>query len=401
MSIKRRCLLLSIMLVILFISHACDSSEPEEEMIFGMLLVGPYNDQGWSQAHFDGGLYVEEKLDNVKMLWIDKVNPADRPDTTTEELAQVLVQKGASLIIFTSDDMKDAAIKFARAHPQIIVIHAGGNGDTAWKEGKNYENIHNLGNVMGRMEFGRMISGCSAALTTQTGKIGYLGPLVNEETLRLAASTYLGAKYCWTDYLRKDPEDLTFKVTWIGFWFDVPGVTLDPSQVSADFFNSGYDVVISGIDTREALQEAKKFADAGNRVWAAPYDYIRGCEDAPEVCIGVSYFNWGPGYLRIVKAAQSGDWERSWDWESPDFTDINNRDTSAVGFIQGDGLTPNATARLDEFISALGKGLNLWIGPINLIDGTMYLSDGEVATDQQIWYLPRLLEGMIENGVRE
>ena len=28
------------------------------------------------------------------------------------------------------------------------------------------------------------------------------------------------------------------------------------------------------------------------------------------------------------------------------------------------------------------------------LDGTVYLADGEVATEAQIWYLPQLLEGM-------
>jgi len=36
----------------------------------------------------------------------------------------------------------------------------------------------------------------------------------------------------------------------------------------------------------------------------------------------------------------------------------------------------------------------LWTGPINLQDGSAYLADGEVGTDQQVWYLPQLLEGM-------
>jgi simple sugar transport system substrate-binding protein len=29
---------------------------------FGMLLVGPHNDQGWSQATYDGGQYVEQHV---------------------------------------------------------------------------------------------------------------------------------------------------------------------------------------------------------------------------------------------------------------------------------------------------------------------------------------------------
>ena len=34
----------------------------DEPFVFGMLLVGPYNDHGWSQAHYEAGKYVEEKL---------------------------------------------------------------------------------------------------------------------------------------------------------------------------------------------------------------------------------------------------------------------------------------------------------------------------------------------------
>jgi len=244
------------------------------------------------------------------------------------------------------------------------------------------------------MEYGKMMAGCAAALSTQTGKIGYLGPLINDETRRLAASAYLGARYCWTNYLGNDAADLEFKVTWIGFWFNIPGVTSDPTQVADDFFNSGYDVVISGIDTTEGLVEAKKLSEAGQSVWAVPYDFKGSCEEAPEVCLGVPYFNWGPDYLRYLKSAQDGSWQVAWEWNGPDWTDINNPDTSAVGFIKGTALSADATAKLDEFITALAGGLNLWTGPINLQDGTSYLADGQVATDQEVWYLPQLLEGM-------
>jgi simple sugar transport system substrate-binding protein len=363
-----------------------------EPFKFGLLMVGPYNDHGWSQAHYDAGLYVQEKLPGSEMVYIDKVNPADRPGTTPAQLAEELLAQGAKVIIFNSDDMKDSALEFAQAHPDVPVIHA--SGDSAWKDGKDYKGLPMLTNIMGRMELGKMMAGCSAALTTQTGKIGYLGPLINDETRRLASSAYLGARYCWTNVLGKDPADLEFKVTWIGFWFNIPGVTSDPTQVADDFYNSGYDVVISGIDTTEGLVEAKKLSAAGQAVWAVPYDYKGSCEEAAEVCLGVPYFNWGPAYLKYIKSAQDGNWTTAWEWNGPDWTDINNPDTSAVGFIKGTALSADAAAKLDEFITALAGGLNLWTGPINLQDGTSYLTDGQVATDQEVWYLPQLLEGM-------
>lgn len=370
-----------------------------EPFKFGMLLVGPYNDHGWSQAHYDAGLYIQEKLPGSEMIYIDKVNPADRAGTTPAQLAEELLAQGAKVIIFNSDDMKDSALEFAEAHPDLPVIHA--SGDSAWADGKDFRDLPMLANIMGRMEYGKMIAGCAAALTTQTGKIGYLGPLINDETRRLAASAYLGARYCWQNYLGKDPTELGFKVTWIGFWFNIPGVTSDPTQVADDFFNSGFDVVLSGIDTTEALVEAKKLKDAGQTVWAVPYDYKGSCEEATDVCLGVPYFNWGPAYLRYITAAQAGNWQAAWEWNPPDWADINNPDTSAVGFIKGTALSADASAKLDEFIGALAGGLNLWTGPINLQDGTAYLQEAQVATDQEVWYLPQLLEGMEGQSVSE
>ncbi|WP_345107648.1 hypothetical protein [Candidatus Villigracilis vicinus] len=87
---------------------AATEAAAAEPFVFGMLLVGPYNDNGWSQAHYEAGKYVEENL-GATMLYLDKVNPADRPGTTPDQLAEELVAQGAKLVIFNSDDMKDAS----------------------------------------------------------------------------------------------------------------------------------------------------------------------------------------------------------------------------------------------------------------------------------------------------
>jgi len=371
---------------------AAPAEEPMEEFTIGLLLVGPYNDKGYSQAHYEAGEYVVENVPGVKMIYLDKVNTADRPGTTGVQLGEELVAQGAKLVVFNSDDMKDDAIEFTKKHPEIFVIHA--SGDSVWKDGENYQELPNMVNLMGGMEYGKMIAGCNAALHTQSGSIGYLGPLINEETRRLAASAYLGARYCWENYLEKDPADLSFRVTWIGFWFNIPGFTEDPTQVANEFINSGADVIISGIDTTEGLVEARKATSEGKQVYAIPYDFVGACEEAPDVCLGVPYFNWGPSYVRYVKSAMDGTWQSAFEWMPPDWTDINNIDSSAVGFLSGPGMNEEAKPLLDQFISELAGGLNLWTGPLNFQDGTEFLADGQVATDVEIWYLPQLLEGM-------
>ena len=362
----------------------------------GLVLVGPYNDRGWSQAHYDGMQYALSKLPGTKLVYIDKANSADRPGTTVSQLAESLVAQGAKLVIFSSDDFMDEANKFAMAHPDIFVIMA--SGDQQWKEGKAYKPMANMSSVMGRMEYMKMVAGVAAAMTSKTGKIGFLGPLINDETRRLAASAYLGARYAWVNYLKKDPAQLQFRVTWIGFWFNIPGVTSDPTQVADEFFNSGFDVVISGIDTTEAVAEASKFASQGKQVWAIPYDYAKAMDEGKGVSLGVPYFNWGPTYVKNLKDAINGTWKSHHEWNGPDWKNINNPDTSAVGFIKGT-LNPAASSAIDKFIGELAGGLNLWKGPINLQDGTPYIKAGQAATDQQVWYLPQLLQGMTGQSV--
>jgi simple sugar transport system substrate-binding protein len=365
---------------------------PDEPLVFGMILVGPENDRGWSQAHHEAGQYLEEKL-GAEMITLDKVNTADRPDTTVEQVADDMIAQGAQLVFMTSDDMRDGATAAAAAHPDVPMIWS--SGDSAWEEGEAYADLDNLGNSMGRMYYGKMIAGCAAALTSETGQISYLGPLINDETRRLVNSAYLGARHCWTEVRGNDAADLGFEVNWIGFWFNIPGVTLDPTEVANAFFDGGADVIISGIDTTEALVVAGQRSTAGEAVWAVPYDYEGACEEAPEVCLGVPYFNWAPHYLEIAESVQNGTFSATWEWNGPDWGDINNIDTSAVGWISGDGLSDENAATLDEFIDGLADGsLNLFVGPLNYQDGSEYLADGNEATDQDLWYTKQLLEGV-------
>ena len=142
----------------------------------------------------------------------------------------------------------------------------------------------------------------------------------------LQVSLYLGAEYCW-EASGKDIADLEIEVNWIGFWFNIPGVTLDPTEVTNAFFDGGADVVVSGIDTTEALVVAGQRSDAGETVWAIPYDFVGSCSEAPAVCLGVPYFNWGPSYLDVAESVASDSFEATFQWIPPDWADINNRDS--------------------------------------------------------------------------
>jgi len=162
-----------------------------------------------------------------------------------------------------------------------------------------------------------------------------------------------------------------------------------------EFINGGYDVTISGLDTPEAAQETKKAAAAGKKVKFVHYDLKTGCDLAADQCLGSPYFNWGPEYVKAIKAAQDGKFNNyPFVWAAPDWKDINNVDTSMIGYTKGKALGDNA-AKLDEFIKGLADGsVNLWKGPIKYQDGTDFVKDGATATPKQIWYMEQLLQGI-------
>jgi simple sugar transport system substrate-binding protein len=374
-----------------------------EEFVFGMVLVGFKNDAGWSQAHYEGGLYVQEKIPGSRMVFVENINGGNTEVPFESAIAE-LVDQGAKLIFTTSDEHEEDTSKIAPEYPDVTFVNISGD-DTYTGEAPE-----NVGNLMGTMEWGKLVAGCAAALTTETGKIGYLGPLINFETRRLAASAYLGARYCYEKYAGGDPAELQFTVTWIGFWFNIPGVTLDPLEVSTQFFNEGNDVVISGIDTTEALTVAGQRAAQGEKVWAVPYDFRDACNAAPEVCLGVPYFNWGAAYVDVVSAVQAGTYQPEFKLVGPDWEDINNLDTTGIGFIVGPALSEEDQESLDAFIaemtafatdSANEGNIFLWVGPLAYQDGTEIAAEGEalpfiapLGEKPSIWYLDQLLEGM-------
>ncbi len=389
---KHRLLVLIVLLALVAAPALGAFAQEDEEFVFGLVLVGPKDDHGWSEAHFTGGEYVEEKIPGTHMVVFESLNPADAPETTLEQVVDSMVEEGAQLIFTTSDAFEEDTNPVAEKYPDVVFVNISGD------DALTGEAPENVGNLMGQMIWGKLIAGCAAGIATESSQIGYLGPLINAETRRLAASAYLGARHCYETFAEGNPDDLEFTVTWIGFWFNIPGVTLDPTEEVNRFFDAGVDVVISGIDTTEAIVEAGRRAEEGETVWAVPYDYEGACEEAPDVCLGVPYFNWGPDYVWTVNRVMDGTWEQHWTWKAPYWEDMNDSDQTAVGYIMGSGLTEEQETILWGFIEMLSQTeegrFALWEGPLNLQDGTVLAEEGEWVDPMDVWYLEQLLEGM-------
>jgi simple sugar transport system substrate-binding protein len=395
----KRNVFLTALLAISLLLVAVGSLSAQDEFVFGMVLVGPQDDRGWSQAHYEGGLAVEESIEGARMLVFESLNAVDSPETTLRDVVEIFVDEGAQLIITTSDAFEEDTSALAGDFPDVTFINVSGD-DVLTGEAPA-----NVGNVMAQSEWSRLISGCAAGLVTQTGHIGYVGPLINAETRRVSSAAYLGSNYCYEKYNPLAAETpLTFEVTWIGFWFAIPGVTLDPTEESNAFFDRGADIVMSGIDSTEMVTVAQQRASEGEAVYSLPYNSRTGCEAGPESCLGVPYYNWGVAYVSIAEAVIAGTWEQSWDWLAPNWEALGDPTQTITGFEVGPGFPEEYQASLDEFIAevtayatdpANEACVYLWQGPLNLQDGTALAEDGACVTEDDIWYLPQLLEGMV------
>lgn len=389
--------LLILLLLALALMSIAPAAMAQDEFVFGMVLVGPKDDRGWSQAHYEGGVYVEETIPGARMLVFESLNAADKPEATLADVVALFVEEGAKLVLTTSDAFEEDTATVAASYPDVVFINVSGDDVLAGTAPAN------LGNIMAMIEWPRLIAGCAAALTSETGKLGYVGPLINGETLRVASSAYLGAKHCW-ESKGGDPEAFDFAVTWIGFWFAIPGVTLDVTEETNRFFDNGADVVLSGVDTAEMVTVAAARQADGQNVYAVPYNSIAGCTQAPEACLGVPFYNWGPAYAEIAQAVIDGTWEQSWDWVQPVWEEISDPESSTItGFYYGEGLSEDTRAALEAFVAevaayatdeANAESVYLWQGPLNKQDGTPLAGEGENVSLSDIWYLDQLLEGI-------
>ena len=164
-----------------------------------VVLIGPINDGGWSQAHYDGAVYMKENLENANVVYLENVEEG----TNSEQVFRSLAQKGFDVIFGTSFGFMDPMEAVAEEFEDTYFIHVSG-----YKS-----NGTNFGNLMGAMEHMKYLSGYlsgqRAAMDGET-VLGYMYTFPIPEELRLGNAFMLGAK--------KTCPECTMIVTPINSW---------------------------------------------------------------------------------------------------------------------------------------------------------------------------------------
>ena len=181
-----------------------------------MILLGPHDDGGWSQAHYEGLQYVEKNVPNVHTAYIENVPEG----ADSEQVIRSLARKGFKLIYTTSFGYMDPTAAVAEEFPDITFIHL-----TGFKT-----NNANFGNLMGAMENMKYLAGMLAGARAKLDgnpKLGYMATFPIPEELRLGNAFAIG--------MRKTCPECTMDVRWINTWHD----PVKEKEGAASLFDAG------------------------------------------------------------------------------------------------------------------------------------------------------------------
>ena len=306
-----------------------------------MVLIGPHNDGGWSQAHYEGLEYLAANVENTHIAYIENVPEG----ADSEQVFRSLARKGFNLIFGTSFGFGDSMEIVAGEFPDTMFIH-----NTGIKS-----NGTNFGNLMGAMEDMKYLAGMLAgARAKQDGitKLGYMATFPIPEEIRLGNAIALG--------MRKTCPECTMDVVWINTWHD----PIKEKEAAAALFDAGADVVFTGADTPAVADVAQ---EKGR--WGVTYDWYGSCK--VERCLTAPYWVWGPIYADIAKQVQAGTYVPGWQ-----YFDAETGGLGLYGFMEGQEMTtgvkeldPAVITTVQETLAKMLAGeftrFDVFTGPIN------------------------------------
>jgi basic membrane protein A and related proteins len=313
----------------------------------GMVLIGPHDDGGWSQAHYEGLQYVCQHLAGTHVAYVELVPEG----ADSEQVFRSLARKGFNFIIGTSFGYMDPMDTVAKDFPDATFLHL-----TGFKS-----NGKNFGNFFGAVEDFKYLAGMlagSRAKKDGVPKVGYMATFPIPEEIRLGNAIARGvAVTC--------PE-CKIDVRFINTWHD-PQKERDGA---ASLFDAGADVVFTGADTPAVADVA-----AEKKKWAVTYDHPSSCA-GKDSCLTAPYWIWGPEYTRIGQLVKDKKYTAGYE-----YFDADSKAMGLYGFMEGQtpqkGLADLPAADIQNVKDLLGKMLAGQSGRFDVFAGPLKDNTGK------------------------
>lgn len=353
-------LILSLALVLSMVACGTEGEQPsgeEEELTVGFIYVGPIGDGGYTYAHDQGRLYLEENL-NVNTIYKESV-----PETQeVEQEIRNMIDQGAKAIFATSFGYMDYIAKVSEDYPEVAFFHCSG-----------YKTTENLATYFGRMYQPRYLSGIVAGLKTESNNIGYVAAYPIPEVIRGINAFALGVQSV-------NPDALV-RVKWTSTWYD-PAIE---KEAAVALIDEGADVIAQHQDTTGPQQAAEE-----RGVYSIGYNTDMA-EMAPEAYMTAPIWNWGPYYVEQVQNVIDGNFQSHQYW--------GGMEDDVVKLAPLTELAPDGAEEAVEEAKEklLNDELIVFSGPIKDQEGKLMVEEGQQMTDEEMLNMMWFVEGVEGN----
>ncbi len=346
-----------------FVLAACGgnpATPPSNATKVAWIYVGSASDAGWTKAHDDARLYVEQQL-GAKVKTTFKENVPEGPQTS--QVIDDLVKDGNKLIFATSFGFQDAMAAGAKKYPNVYFEQA-----TGFKTDKNFAEF------FGAAEDADYLTGIAAGAATKNGKIGFVAPFPIPEVIREINAFALGAQ--------TSRPGATLQVIWTNTWFD----PAKEKKAAESLIAAGVDVLGQGQDSPATGEAAKA---AGSIKWSG-YDSDQ-TSFAPDQWLTATVYHWGPYELTRVKAVLDGTWKTG-----SYYGGLNDGFIDIAPF--GKSVSAATQATINDKKAALKAGsFYEFTGPLKDQSGAVKVPSGTRLTLDQILTMDWFVQGVIGN----
>jgi len=267
--------LLFVLLIFAVITSCGKQAVQSKNLKGGFVYVGPVEDAGWTTAHDEGRLAMEELEFVDESTYVETVpEGAEATRVITE-----LVESGCNMIFTTSFGYMDPTIEVAEKYPDVKFHHCSG-----------YKTAENSTNYFGRMYQTKYMAGIVAGKMSKSGKLGYVAPFPIPEIVRHVNAFTLGA--------RSVNPDATVMVIWTNSWFD----PVHEKEAANTMIAAGCDLITQGTDSAgpQEAAEAAGIYSIGND---SDMSFM-----APTAQLTSAIWNWGVYYRDIATKIHDGTW---------------------------------------------------------------------------------------------
>jgi len=339
--------------VILFLIFSFGKSGKEETIKVGFIMSGGIEETGWNSMHYQGVKKACEELGTELLVKENIQEFSGQCETALRELAA----EGAKIIFLSSYGYSEEVHEIVKEY----------TGITFYANSSEYHE-ENMTSYFVRMYQARYLAGILAGMHTDSGRIGYVAAMPNNEVNRGINAFALGVK--------KARPDAKVVVAWTGSWDDAEAETGAANALIGQ----------AQADVLAYHQNQTYVLDAAEAAGVASIGYHMAVDGLSDNYLTAVVCNWQMVYQQMIREVLQGkgNSEKNY-WIGLEQDAVGLSEYSAQ-------VTEEEQAAVEAAAEEIQKGRDVFSGEIHDTEGNLRCGENEAISDEILleqldWYV--------------